>query len=110
MSSENIHGVKIDQYVIMPNHIHAIIFLDQDKYIKLKDGTSRAPSPTNEMLPHIISTFKRFCNKEIGNNIFQRSFHDHVLRDRNDYDEITKYIHENPTTWIFDEFYSEETD
>ena len=31
-------------------------------------------SRTNEMIPHIISTFKRFCNKEIGYNIFQRSF------------------------------------
>ena len=108
LSSENISGVKIDQYVIMPNHIHIIIFLDRDKYITCQGGTSRAPSPTNEMLPHIISTFKRFCNKEIGNNIFQRSFHDHVIRDREDYDEIVKYICENPMNWYFDELYSEE--
>ena len=61
------------------------------------------------MVSRFVSTFKRFCNKEIGNNIFQRSFHDHVIRDRKDYEEIYKYICENPMTWVFDEFYSEET-
>ena len=70
LSSENIPGVKIDRHVIMPDHIHVIIFLYPDKYTSRKDGSSRAPTPTNEMLPHIVSTFKRFCNQEIGNNIF----------------------------------------
>ncbi len=70
LSSQNIPGVKIHQYVIMPDHIHAIILLDPDKFVKCVDGTSRAPSPTNAMLPHIISTFKRFCGKEIGSNNF----------------------------------------
>ena len=109
LSSENISGVKINQYVIMPNHIHAIIFLDNDEFANRKNGSSRAPTPTNEMLPHIVSTFKRFCNKEIGYNVFQRSFHDHVIRDREDYENIVKYIHDNPMNWHFDELYSEET-
>ena len=60
LSSENIPGVKIDRYVIMPDHIHVIIFLYPDKYASRKDGSSKAPTPTNEMLPHIVSTFKRF--------------------------------------------------
>ena len=96
MSSENIPGVTIDQYVIMPDHIHAIIFLDPDKYTKRADGTSRAPSPTNKMLPHIISTFKRFCNREIGENVFQRSYVEHVIRNRDDYYKHIKYICNNP--------------
>ena len=62
LSSENIPGVKIDRYVVMPDHIHVIIFLYPDEYASHKDGSSRAPTPTNEMLPHIVSTFKRFCN------------------------------------------------
>ena len=60
LSSENIPGVKIDRYVVMPDHIHVIIFLYPDEYATRKDGSSRAPTPTNEMLPHIVSTFKRF--------------------------------------------------
>ena len=58
LSSENIPGVKIDRYVIMPDHIHVIILLYPDKYAMRKDGSSRAPTPTNAMLPHIVSTFK----------------------------------------------------
>ena len=92
------------RFVIMPDHIHAIIFLYPDKYITRKDGSSRAP--TNEMLPHIVSTFKRFCNKEIGNNIFQRGYIDHVIRDREDYETRSKYIYENPIRWYYDEFYT----
>ena len=108
LSSENISGVIIDRYVIMPDHIHAIIFLDPNKYQKREGGSSRAPTPTNKMLPHIVSTFKRFCNKELGNNIFQRGYIEHIVRDREDYETRVKYIYENPMRWYYDELYSEE--
>ena len=48
------------------------------------------------MLPHIVSTFKRFCSKEIGFNIFQRGYMEHIIRNRDDYEEHAKYIYENP--------------
>ena len=105
MSSENIPNVEIDKYVIMPDHIHAILFIKASS-----NGTSRAPSPTaaNEVLPHIVSTFKRFCNKEIGENIFQRSYYDHVIRDRKDYEMRKKYIYDNPIKWYYDKVYEDE--
>ncbi len=96
LSSENIAGVKIDRYVIMPDHIHIIIILCPDEYETRNDGSSRAPTPTNEMLPHIISTFKRFCNKELGENIFQRGYMEHIIRDKKDYETRRAYIYENP--------------
>ena len=101
LSSENIPGVKMDRYVIMPDHIHIIIFLNPNEYLKRKDGSSRAPTPTNEMLPHIVSALKRFCNKEIGNNIFQRGYIEHIIRDREDYETRRKYIYENPGRWYY---------
>ena len=109
LSSERISGVKIDRYAIMPDHIHAIIILDSDKYDKHKDGTSKAPSPTNKMLPHVISTFKRFCVKEIGYNIFERGYYDHIIRDKDDYETRVRYIHENPMKWIFINQITDET-
>ena len=108
LSSENIPGVKIDRYVIMPDHIHAIIFLYPDKYATRQGGSSRAPTPTNEMLPHVVSTFKRFCNKEIGIKIFQRGYIEHIIHDRDDYETRVKYIYENPIRWYYDELYTEE--
>ena len=108
LSSENISGVTIDQYIIMPDHIHAIIFLDPDQYNKRQDGSSKAPTPTNEMLPHIVSTFKRFCNKALGDNIFQRGYMDHIIRDREDYETRRKYIYENPMRWYYNHLHAED--
>ena len=42
LASEKIQGVNIDRYIIMPDHIHAIIFLDSEKYTTSSNGTSRA--------------------------------------------------------------------
>ena len=108
-STNKIKNVYVEKYVIMPNHIHMLVFIENEtqKYENLKNnGTSKAPSPTNEIIPHIVSTLKRFCNKEIGENIFQRSFHDHIVRNKTDYEEVSKYIYENPSNWEIDEFYN----
>ena len=102
LSSENIPGVKIDKYVIMPDHIHAIIILKPEEYTNHNLGTSRAPSPTNEMLPRVVSAFKRLCNREIGENIFQRGYIEHIIRDREDYETRVKYMYENPIRWYYD--------
>ena len=93
LSSNKISGVFIDQYVIMPEHIHAIVIL---KGNAVNGGTSKAPSPTNSLLSHVVATFKRFCNLEIGENIFQRGYYDHIIRDYEDYETRTQYIHNNP--------------
>ena len=96
---ENIH---VDAYVIMPNHIHILLWIG-------KDGTPKTSSPTRQTstVSHFVSTFKRFCNKEYGANIWQRGFYDHIIRCSEDYDEIRKYIYENPINWYYDELYSE---
>ncbi|MBE6581364.1 MAG: hypothetical protein E7650_07115 [Ruminococcaceae bacterium] len=98
--------LTIDRYVIMPNHIHLLLYINEN-------GTSRAPSPTsdnfytNALIPRFVSTFKRFANKEAGQSLFQRSFHDHVVRDRHDYRKIAAYIENNPLLWREDCFFGE---
>jgi len=68
------------------------------------------PVPTNRnaVVPMLISTFKRFCNKEYGENIWQARFYDHIIRNHTDYDEISKYIRDNPKKWFYDKLYTEE--
>ena len=68
-------------------------------------GTSRAPSPTNALLPLAVSVLKRKVNREVGENIFQRSFYDHIVRNEQDYKEIWEYIDTNPARWASDEFF-----
>ena len=91
--------IEISKYVIMPNHIHMIIFLSG------QNGTSRTPSPTNATIPRLISSLKRFVNRSCETNIFQRSFHDHIIRNNEDYLRIWNYIDTNPATWEKDCFY-----
>ncbi len=96
--------ISVDKYVIMPNHIHMLIQIKSDSV----SGSSRTPTPTNMKIPHFISTFKRLCNKEYGTNIWQRSFHDHVIRNQKDYERIWNYIEINPYKWEQDCFYKKE--
>ena len=171
LSSERIDGVKIDDYVIMPNHIHIIVALEcsgskncgtsgapcttttlysntgknnagtsgapsptaalYSNTDKNNDETSGAPSPTAEIyntteynggtsgtpsptashtpanakLPRVIAAFKRLCNKEIGYNVFQRSYMEHIIRDFDDYVVRKNYITNNPIRWIEDKYY-----
>jgi REP element-mobilizing transposase RayT len=51
---------------------------------------------------------KSYVSKQIGVSIWQKSFHDHVIRNREDYEEHVKYIYENPMRWYYDELYSDE--
>ena len=92
--------LNIIKFVIMPDHVHMIIFLFDDKNVYC--GTSRTPSPTNARIPALISTFKRFVNKRIGFNIWQRSFHDHIIRSEKEFLEICGYIDINPINWVND--------
>ncbi|MBR3908342.1 MAG: transposase [Clostridia bacterium] len=100
LSTNNIPNLKVDKYVIMPNHIHLLLSIENS------NGTSWAPSPTNNKISLAISTLKRFVNKEIGCNVFQRSFYDHVIRNQIDYNEIWEYIENNPAKWLEDKFYT----
>lgn len=96
--------ISIDKFVIMPNHIHLIVRITSDL-----GGLSRTPAPTvNAAIPRFISTFKRFTNKEFGRNIWQKSYHDHIIRNDTDYLKIANYIETNPVRWLDDCFYSAE--
>ena len=102
-TSERIPNIKVDKYVIMPNHIHLLLAVENG----FSGGTPRASSPTNAAIPHFVSAFKSLCHRELGEKIFQRSYHDHIVRDENDYLKIWEYIDGNPAKWQEDCFYSE---
>ncbi len=92
--------LKIDKYVIMPNHIHIIFVLENDT-------AGASPRPT---IMDIVCAYKSLTVRECKKNgfsgkLFQDSFYDHIIRGREDYDEITKYIYDNPVRWHCDELY-----
>lgn len=106
LSGDRVPSVHVDKYVIMPNHIHTILLINGVLAPSEPDGTSRAPSPTNAVIPRFVSAFKRLCHQDIGKQIFQRSYHDHVIRNVEDYQRIWRYIDNNPARWCEDCFYT----
>ena len=106
---EKFPGVSIDHFVIMPNHVHLLLSVDETC------GASRTPPPTvvnsrnnqrsNETIPQFVSYLKRSTNKESGLKIWQRGYHDHVIRDSHDYQIRWKYLTDNPSRWAEDEYY-----
>ena len=92
--------LNIDKYVIMPNHIHMIVLIHGSK------GTSRTPSPTDSEISKLVSTLKRFVHKDCGAIVFQRSFHDHIIRDENDFLTRWQYIDDNPARWSDDPYFT----
>lgn len=91
-------SVIIDKYVIMPNHIHLIVLLKNECEI---DGRPKV-APT---ISRIIQQFKGSVTKQIGFSLWQKLYHDHIIRNEKDYKKIWQYIDENPAKWEEDCFY-----
>ena len=94
--------IRLDKYVIMPNHIHLLVQL-----LDCGREPSGRPVPTDSKIARFVGTFKRFCNKQYGINIWQNRSHDHVIRGERDYVKIWEYIDNNPQRWAEDCFYIE---
>ena len=88
-------NVFVDNYVVMPNHVHLIIRIEND-------GGRTLFAPT---ISRIIKQFKGITTKEIGKSIWQKGFYDHVIRDCLDYNIRWQYIDDNPSKWLEDELY-----
>ena len=113
---EHYDWLTVDKYVIMPNHIHLLLGIQGSGTSRTPsptsrndNGMSRTPSAANDRLPKLISTFKRFSNRRSGCELWQRSYHEHVIRNERDYREIWAYIDENPARWTEDRYYIDGT-
>ena len=114
-NAEVLHGISMQVASMSPIALDADHVAQEVKDRELsvaiektkQDEINKAVEQTS-FVSHFVSTFKRFCNKEYGENIWQRGFYDHVIRGRKDYEEIAKYIYENPVRWYYDELYAEE--
>ena len=95
--------VSISDYVIMPDHIHAIIFLNNDTIEddNLSNSGGASPSPTlNDVVCSFKSLTARACKQKYGiEKLFQRSYAEHIIRDYKDYETRKAYIQQNPVRW-----------
>ena len=102
--------VAVDQYVIMPNHVHLILIIAEENVIH---SIRQSPLRSRSIISKAVGYIKMNASKEIrqhyGNiTVWQRGYHDHVIRNQEDYEMIAKYIDENPVRWELDRLYREE--
>lgn len=98
-------GIHVDKYVVMPNHFHGVIVLE--------NGCVGAGSkPARTPLPEAIRQFKTFSTRKInqmrgtpGKPVWQRGYYDHIIRDEAGYLRDWQYIGTNPAKWEEDEYY-----
>ncbi len=103
---EKYQDVKIDKFVIMPNHIHFILMVDHPTGVHM--GT-----PLQEMMQWFKTQTTNEYIKGVKNGLFlpfekriwQRSYHEHVIRNQSSYEEIWQYIDTNPIKWELDCYY-----
>lgn len=91
-------NIKLHEFVLMPNHVHGVIEI-------ISDGAGHG-------LAEIIRQFKTFSARKInavrnspGEKVWQRGFHDHIIRNRDAYLRITGYIRTNPRHWRHDRLF-----
>lgn len=95
------NNVAVDKYVIMPNHIHMIITINESP---IENGGMRASRPT---LHTIVRSFKTMVTQQIGISIWQDSYYDRVIRSETGYRKVWEYIDKNPLNWLEDELYND---
>lgn len=104
-------NVEIDEFVIMPNHIHGIIIINDNFYDTV--GTEHCSVPTclekdYGLLSKIVKSFKNAVTRIIRDQFqdyefqWQRSFYDHIVHDEISLNKIREYIINNPLKWDLD--------
>jgi putative transposase len=122
--------VELDAFVVMPNHVHGIIFIIDDSAAQvaqvrrtpvasvgetLASPLSLSPQgPASKSLSAIIGGFKSAATREInrirhaqGRNVWQRSFHDVIIRNEKMLNMLRQYIDSNPARWANDRYYAD---
>ena len=102
--------VELGAYVIMPNHVHGIIIIAH------VGATHALPQQASPQQPHgpapgslgaIVGSFKSATSRRIGRDfnvtgIWQRNYHDRIIRDERELERIWRYIEANPANWADD--------
>jgi len=122
--SEHMKSVCIDNYVVMPNHVHLILTIIPDavgtRYIVSESEprqhatTERTPYmaslqvKSKQIVPKTIQQYKASVTRDSGiAGLWQPRFHDHIIRDEAEYQRIWRYIDQNPANWESDRYHTQ---
>jgi len=97
--------VLLDEFIIMPNHVHGIMVLVEDTYA----GAGTSPAYIRHGIPEIVRAFKAFSMMRVnaarrtrGIPLWQRNYYEHIIRNEDELAAIRTYIFTNPQRWSSD--------
>ncbi len=88
--TEKYNNIIVDEYIIMPNHIHMILIIKDKQNISISK---------------IIQQYKGIVTKELGYSIWQKLFYEHIIRNQKEYFLIKEYIKNNVINWEKDKYF-----
>lgn len=117
--------VDLDEFVVMPNHIHGILVLTEGlDSVATRAGTRPAPTdlgtdppPPRVLLGTVVGVFKSLTTHQYTKGVkdqnwipfhkrlWQRNYYEHIIRTPADLDRIRTYIHNNPKSWQIDQLH-----
>ena len=108
-------NLRLDQFVVMPNHLHGLIRIierDRRNSRQCAEADTGAVTIQAGSLGAIIGQFKAAVSRRAkakgiagDTKIWQRGYYDHIVRDERTLNEIRRYIIENPAKWHDDRLY-----
>jgi putative transposase len=116
---EHFPDVFLHEHIVMPNHVHGIIELTKspvgvENFQPLHKNFEPHRNEYQKIIPHSIGSIVRgfkigvtkwFRNNTNIENIWQRNYYEHIIRNEYSYDRIADYIIENPNNWENDDFF-----
>ena len=113
---EHFPNVELGTYVVMPNHVHGIIVINENR-TTMNSSSSVGAQHASPLSPHrvkpksigvIVGSFTSAVTRRIGRElnatgIWQRNYYEHIIRDHKDWDRIHRYLESNPSRWVQDE-------
>ena len=90
--------IKVENSVVMPNHVHLLL-------THYYDDSRRAMLAPTTNISTVIQQFKGAVTKEVGFSVWQKSFHDRIIRNEKEFIKLYEYIENNPYIWEGDSLY-----
>ena len=106
--------VDLDVFAIMPNHMHGILIINEDRRGILPHARriQQFGKPVSGSIPMIVRLFKATVTLQINQlrktpryPVWQRNYHEHVIRNEPDLARIREYVVNNPLKWEIDRYY-----
>jgi REP element-mobilizing transposase RayT len=94
--------VELDEYIIMPNHLHGIIGIRAT--VKVAPTLGQIVGAYKSRVIHECLELAKIKDKFLG-KLWQRNYYEHIIRDAEDLQRIREYIHNNPSNWTKDKLF-----